>query len=117
MTPREPILFLHDMLDSATFLRSTVTDKTFEDYQSDRLFRSAIQHELMVIGEALYTLNKTQPHIAETIPEHQSIIAFRHILVHGYHSLDAKIVWSVLTDKLSPLIDQVQALIADLDTD
>ena len=104
MTPRDPALFLHDMLDSAIFLRDVIDGKTLKNYQDDRLFRSAIQHELMIVGEAIYTLNKTHPTLAEEIPEHQAIIAFRHILVHGYHSLDARIVWSVLTDKLSTLI-------------
>lgn len=115
MTPRDPVLFLHDMMDSATFLKSVLADRTLEDYQNDRLFRSAVQHELMIIGEALYVLNKTHADIAEAIPGHQSIIAFRHILVHGYHSLNAEIVWSVLTDKLSPLIEQLDRLIVKLD--
>lgn len=117
MTPRDPVLFLHDMMDSATFLRSVVADHSFEDYQIDRLFRSAVQHELMIIGEALYVMNKTHPHVAEAIPAYQSIIAFRHILVHGYHSLNAEIVWSVLTDKLLPLIEQLELLIMKLDKD
>ena len=87
MTPRDPALFLHDMLDCARFLKSVVADKTIVDYQKDRLLRSAVQRELMMIGEAPYTLNKTHTPLAESIPEHQAIIAFRHILVHGYQRL------------------------------
>ena len=114
MTPRDPALFLHDMLDCAVFLRDTVVDKSLHDYERDRLFRSAVQRELMVIGEALYSLDKSKPDLAQRVPEHQAIITFRHILVHGYHRLDARIVWNVLTDKLSPLIEQLQELIAEL---
>ena len=115
MTPRDPVLFLHDMLDCAQFLQSQLPGKTLDDYRSDRLLRSAVQRELTVIGEALYTLNKSHPAIAQSFDEHQAIITFRHILVHGYHTLDATIVWNVVTDKLSPLIEQLKARIAELD--
>ena len=46
-----------------------------------------------IIGEALARLAKDDPEIAAQIPEHPRIIAFRNIIVHGYASVDDRIVW------------------------
>jgi uncharacterized protein with HEPN domain len=48
---------------------------------------------------------------AEKISEYRNIIGFRHVLVHGYDSLDAGTVWSVVAKKLDILLQQAKNLI------
>ncbi len=45
------------------------------------------------------------------ISENERIIAFRHILVHGYYALDPAIVWFVLTEKVPELAIQLRVLL------
>jgi uncharacterized protein with HEPN domain len=85
--------------------------KTIDDYIKDRAFRSALERELQIIGEALIQLEDIAPEIAEQIPEYQNIIGFRHVLVHGYANLDPATVWNVVETKLENLAKKLKSLL------
>lgn len=53
MEHRSPQKYIHDMLGSCEFLVEFSRDRTVNDYQDDRAFRSAVERELQIIGEAL----------------------------------------------------------------
>ena len=110
--PHDPKKYLSEMLDRATFVTQFMADKSLGLLQRDRLTRSAVERELMVLGEALFQLHRTHPAIAEQIHSWDKIIGFRHVLVHGYDSLSMEIIWDVIHDELGPLIRQVEALLA-----
>lgn len=69
---------------------------------------------MQVIGEAVLQLTRVAPDIAGRISEHRSIIGFRHVLVHGYDSLEPPTVWNVIEFKLSPLHAEATALLQEL---
>ena len=115
--PHEPEKYLFDMKDSCEFLMGFVHGKTLENMRNDRGFRSAVERELQIIGEALIQLNKASPEIAERISEHKRIIHFRHVLVHGYDMIDPAIVWAVLEDKLPVMLDELSDLLPDEHTE
>ena len=85
-------------------------NKTVDDYTNDRAFRSALQRELQIIGEALIQLDKVAPSLTAQIPEYRNIIGFRHVLVHGYDSLDPSTVWNVVETKLETLTQKIKSL-------
>ncbi len=103
MSPRDPEMYLEHMLDSCQYLLQLAPTKTRQDYENDRMFRRAVERELMIIGEALFQLNRCFPDMAAGISEYLRIINFRHILVHGYAELKPEVVWHVLTEKLELL--------------
>ena len=111
MPHHEPEKYLYDMLSSCEFLLEFTSNKAVDDYINDRAFRSALERELQIIGEALIGLEKVAPAVAAQIPEYQNIIGFRHVLVHGYDSLDPTTIWNVVETKLESLAqkDQVNA--------
>lgn len=111
MPHHDPEKFLYDILNCCEFLMTFTRDKSIEDYKNDRPFRSALERELQIIGEAMMQLDNTSPHIADQISEHRNIIGFRHILVHGYDNLDPATVWNVVESKLSVLYEQVRKLL------
>jgi len=113
--PHEREKSLHDLLDSARFLLGFTAKRSFEDYLADRGFRSAIERELIIIGEAVLRLQKLDAALAGRISEHQRIISFRNVLVHGYDAIKPDLVWLVVTDKLRPLIQEAEALMQTLD--
>ena len=104
--PRDPQKYLHDMLNSCEFLIGFTKARSVDDYASDRGFRSAVERELQIIGEALRQLEDVAPDIAQQIPEYRNIVGFRHVLVHGYDSLQPATVWSVVERKI-PALQQV----------
>ncbi len=111
MPLRDPRKYLYDILNCGEFLLKFTQGKTIQDYKNDRAFRSALERELQIIGEAMMQLDNIAPQIADQISEHRNIIGFRHVLVHGYSNLDPATVWSVIETKLSPLCSQVRTLL------
>lgn len=113
MSRRDPAKYLYDMLSSCDFLIAFTADKTPEQYKEDRAFRSAVERELQIIGEALMQLDRHYPNVAARIPDSVNIIRFRHILVHGYDRLNPVTVWNAIETKLVPLKARLEALLAE----
>jgi uncharacterized protein with HEPN domain len=111
MPHHEPEKYLYDMLSSCEFLLEFTSNKAVDDYINDRAFRSALERELQIIGEALIGLEKVAPAVAAQIPEYQNIIGFRHVLVHGYDSLDPSTIWNVVETKLEGLAQNIKSLL------
>lgn len=66
--------------------------KSFADYQADEFLRSAVERQLEIIGEALNQLRRIDATTAAMIPEISRIVGFRNVLVHGYATVDNRIV-------------------------
>ncbi len=114
MPLRNPQKYLYDIVDCCKFILEMTKDKTVEDYKRDRVFRSALERELQIVGEAMLQLDNIKPEISENIAEHRNIIGFRHVLVHGYDSLDPDTVWNVVETKINILLEQAQSLLKQL---
>ncbi len=111
--PHDPEKYLFDILECARFLEGFTSGRTLDEYARDRGFRSAVERELQIIGEAMMQLARIAPSVAEQIGEHRRIIGFRHVLVHGYDSLDHELVWTLVQDKLTVLRAQVESLLPE----
>lgn len=111
MPQRDPEKYLYDMLSSCEFLIEFTSGKTVDDYISDRAFRSALERELQIIGEAMMQLDSFYPELAEQIPDYRNIIGFRHVLVHGYDNLNPTTVWNVIETKLAGLRQKINSLL------
>ena len=79
------------------------------------MLRSAVERQLEIVGEALAQLARRDPDAVGRVTEYPRIIAFRNILVHGYAEVDSRLVWDIVTMKLSALRNEVVALLADAD--
>lgn len=112
---REPEKFLEDILQAGSAIREFMDGRTLDDYHSDRMFRSAMQHEFMIIGEALSQISKINPKLAGAFADKRAVIAFRNILVHNYWRVDSDLVWSVAENYLEPFLERVEALLAELE--
>jgi len=86
--------------------------KRFEQYLQDEMLRSAVERQFGIIGEALSRLAKDDREVAAAIPGHGTIIAFRNILIHGYATVDDRIVWGVIENHLAQLSKSVRELLA-----
>jgi uncharacterized protein with HEPN domain len=88
-----------------------VANKRFDDYLRDPMLRSAVERQLEIIGEALNALSRRDPETAGTIPELSRIVSFRNVLIHGYATVDSKLVWGVVDSRLPALRDTIDRLL------
>lgn len=106
----EALKYLFDIEQASRLLVQFRTGKTLPDYQSDALFRSGVERQFIIIGEALRRLVNTEPDVAAAITAHRQIIDFRNILVHGYDVIQDERVWDILQNHLPILLAEVEAL-------
>jgi uncharacterized protein with HEPN domain len=107
----EILAHLNDILNAAQAVRGFVSGRTFDDYSSNELIRSAVERKFEVMGEALNRIGHEEPEILTHIRNHRDIISFRNILIHGYESIDDKVVWGVIDEDLDNLITDVNKLL------
>lgn len=111
--PRDREKYLYDMLDSCRFLVELTRGESVDRYVGDRVFRGAVQRELQIIGEALLQLRALDQATAAKIREHERIIGFRHVLVHGYDVVDSSVVWHIVQERLPELLRDLEGLIEE----
>lgn len=103
---------LQDIQIAADRIGRFTAGRNFEQYLGDEMLRSAVERQLGIIGEALSRLSKDDPEVAAAIPDRARIIAFRNILIHGYATVDDRIVWGVVETYLDALRASVRQLTA-----
>ena len=86
--------------------------KDFAAYQADHLLRSAVERQFEIIGEALSRAIKSDPALVRDMPELPRIVALRNRLIHGYDSVDDKIVWDIVRTKLAALETELRSWLA-----
>jgi len=106
---------LFDVLDSGQSIQQWCVGRTFADYESDRLFRRAVEREFEIIGEALNPLRLADPETAARITDLARIVGFRNRIIHGYDSIDDAAVWGILASYLPQLLLEVADLLGDPD--
>lgn len=84
-------------LDQAGFLRS-------------ELHQSAILRKLEIVGEAAGLVSREYQESHPEIPW-AGMISMRNRLIHGYRVVDLEIVWRVVQQELSPLMERLRPLI------
>lgn len=85
--------------------------KTFAHYEADELLRSAVERQLEIVGEALGKLRQVDPETARKIQALPRAIGLRNVLIHGYATVDDRIVWGVVEANLPDLRSQIVALL------
>jgi len=104
--------YLTDIQTAAERIARFTEGRNFDDYLGDEMLRSAVERQFGIVGEALSRLAQDSPEVVARIPDHAKIIGFRNILVHGYASVDDRIVWGVIEIHLDPLRKAVSKLLS-----
>ena len=106
------ISYLWDMLDASMAIRQFLVGKTFNDYNTDRLLRGAVERHIEIIGEAARNISASFRAKHPQIPWIK-IIAQRHVLTHEYGEVKHERIWSVATVHISELIKLLKPLIPE----
>ncbi|MXZ88172.1 MAG: DUF86 domain-containing protein [Dehalococcoidia bacterium] len=110
---RESKKYLFDIQRAARLIGEFSADKTFADYMRDPMLRAAVEREFTIIGEAMSQLARLDEAVVSRITDSSRIIAFRNVLVHGYTTVDSRLVWQAVIEDLPALIGEVETLLAE----
>ncbi|HYX09680.1 MAG TPA: HepT-like ribonuclease domain-containing protein [Bacteroidales bacterium] len=100
---------LQDISLSCIEMSDFIADKTFEQFQRDRMLQLAIEREFEIIGEALSRLARLdEENLAHNIPEYRKIIDFRNIVAHGYDIIDEAAMWDFAENRVPELLEKVE---------
>ncbi|MEX8519435.1 MAG: DUF86 domain-containing protein [Leptothrix sp. (in: b-proteobacteria)] len=101
--------FLWDAIGAARLALSFVQGRSFDDYQTDAMLRSAVERQLFIVGEALGRLRQIDPATAARIPDLPRAVGLRNILAHAYSAVDDVVIWGLLSGPLGKLIADMEA--------
>ncbi|MBP8953287.1 MAG: DUF86 domain-containing protein [Armatimonadetes bacterium] len=93
--PHDVRAFLSDIVEACALISVFIQGVSLQRYREDALLRSAVERQLMIIGEALRQALNMAPEYEARITDAPTIIAFRNRLVHGYMAIEHDTVWGV----------------------
>lgn len=110
----EAAAFLWDALTFARNVSVAVGTTPLDSYLEGGPVAWATERQIELVGEALNSLRKVAPELAERIQDVHKIIATRNILVHAYTEVNSTIVWQAATQAIPALIPILEALLAQV---
>ncbi|MCT2536743.1 DUF86 domain-containing protein [Aquibacillus koreensis] len=107
---REPSVFSEDIYTAAEKIESYTDGLSFESFIDNDLVFDAVIKNILVIGEATKNI---PDHIRNDNPqiEWRKIARMRDMMIHGYFSINHRIVWDVVQNKIPILKKEVKKLI------
>jgi uncharacterized protein with HEPN domain len=102
--------FLFDIKESIASIENYLQDiSDFNDYQSNKMLRRAVEREFEIIGEAMARIDKLDNKI--NISSKKQLIGMRNRVIHGYDKIDDVIVWGTIIKHLPVLKKEIHRLI------
>lgn len=111
---RDVRVLLWDVKNAAEQVSAFVDGRAEQDYDANPMLRSAVERQLITIGEALNQLSRQFPALAERVPSLGDIVGFRNVLVRGYAIIDDARVWQIATERVPQLIDVVTGMLREV---
>lgn len=109
---RRDAILLEDILAAAAAIAEFIAGHPAEDFANNLLVRSAVVHQLTVIGEAVARLSaelKVQhPEIPWT-----DIKGLRNVVVHNYFGIDWDEVWAAASIDVPVLRSQLLVIVRE----
>ena len=98
------------MLEAIANVNLFMAGKDLSSLKSDKMLYFAVIKNIEIIGEAAYKLSTEFKEKHSDIPWRQ-IEKMRHVLVHGYYSISAPLLFNVYTEDIPVLKRYIEALI------
>jgi uncharacterized protein with HEPN domain len=94
--PRDARAYLVDIMGACAAIHAAVEGMDLEAYSANRLVRSSVEREFIIIGEALAALSRLAQDAFAGITLGRRIVDFRNQLTHEYPTVDDAIVWAII---------------------
>jgi uncharacterized protein with HEPN domain len=92
---RDERAYLHDIIEACGAIESALSGMDIAAYRANRLVRSAVEREFLIVGEAVAALSRSFPHLFTQITHARRIVDFRNRLAHEYSDVDDNVVWLI----------------------
>jgi len=100
---------LEHIIESIDNIFEFTENVSLEQFAVNKMMWYAVFKNLEIIGEASYMLtNELREKYTEI--EWEKIIGLRHVLVHGYYTINANIVWKIVENDLIPLKEKIKSI-------
>jgi uncharacterized protein with HEPN domain len=106
------IALLWDMREAAREIAQFIKDVDFEEFETNKVIRYAVERQTLVIGEAAGRVSSTFRDSHPEIPW-VSIIAQRNILAHEYGEILVERIWRVASERIPELISLLDSIIPE----
>ena len=107
----ETLTSLTDVVRAAELIQKAMLGVDLEAYLGNWEKQSAIERQLLIIGEALIRIRTHENHVFESIPDARKIVGLRNLLSHGYEGVDPVALYSFTKSPLSKLLAEVAAIL------
>jgi uncharacterized protein with HEPN domain len=112
MLPEHDRTRVVDMLDSARAAVEMCRGMTYDQFESDRKTRRAVEREIEIIGEAANKVSEATRAASADVPW-RKIIAQRHVLAHEYGEIQDELIWKLVQARLPDLIQMLEPLLGE----
>ena len=101
----------YDIADCCEWIAKHLAGVVFDDFFASRLIRSAVERELITIGEAVRIILQIDEALESHVTDARGIVDLRNLLVHGYRRLDPRTLWTIATIEVPVLLSETQILL------
>jgi len=112
--PRDQRAYLADIVESCSAIQSAIRSLDFAAYRENRLIRSSVEREFIIVGEAIAALARVSPATFDAITHARRIVDFRNQLTHEYRTVDDAVVWAIAETDTPVLQRECAELLARL---
>lgn len=109
--PRDERAYLADILEACGAIENAVRNLDLTAYQDNRLIRSSVEREFIIMGEAMAALARIAPETFSEITRARRIVDFRNQLTHEYSTVDDALVWAIVVKDVPVLRRECAELI------
>ncbi len=108
--PKDDLVYIGHMLDTARKARRLVEGKQREDFDKEETLRLALAHLEQIVGEAARRVSQEFRDHHPRAPW-KAIIGMRHKVVHDYLDVDEDVVWDTVKNELPSLIVELERIV------
>lgn len=109
MSRRSDEATLLDILQAGRRIAAFIEDMQADDFRRDQKTQAAVQHQIMIIGEAAKHLSAEFRETHAGIPWN-TIARMRDRLIHGYSTVDINVVWNTALAGIPQLLRELEPL-------
>lgn len=110
--PRNPKSVLIDILSCSKNCIEFTQGMTLTEFEKDLKTIAAVQHQLMIIGEATKKVDEEFRNTHKDIPW-KKMAGTRDVLIHSYEEADLEIIWDIATVQILEIIPKLEKILKD----
>ncbi len=103
--------YLWDVTKACSRIERFSSGKTLQDYLSDEFLRSAVERQLIIVGEALAQARQFFPEVSEQLNHVAQIVGFRNRVIHDYLEISDATVWDIVQTFIPQLRTEAQRVL------